>query len=235
MNKLMFSLTPVSEEFTGSADVYRASVITNGTIDQEQLATAIAERTKQDHSLAFYFILALNEELEKQIKAGYRVNLGQLSTGFAIRGSFTSEDDRFDPKRHTILPTIRALDPLKSALNEIGAENITVGLSCSVYASLDSVTHETNCITGSNEVHIQGVNLGIDTENPDEGVTLMNAAGETVASATVISSDTQLITCSFAMPPAPGEYTLVVACRNGNRESLAPAIGKINRVTVKAA
>lgn len=234
-NKLTYILKPVSEEFTGGAKVFRAVVQTNGTVDQDQLAAALAEKTKLDPSLIQYFLLALDEELTRQILAGFRVNLGQLSTGFVIRGSFTSEDDRFDAKRHTILPTVRTLDPLKSALNAIGAENITVGLSCSVISLMDAVTHEQNCITGSHEVHIQGVNLGISTDNPDEGVSLVDGSGAVVATATVESSDPQIIICTFATPPAPGDYTLVVACRNGNRESLAPAIGRIPNITVKAA
>jgi len=235
MNKLIYSLTPVSTEFTGGAKVYRAVVQTNGTINQDQLATTLAEKTKQDKSLVQYFLLALNEELETQILNGYRVNLGQLRTGFAIKGSFTSEDDRFDAARHTLVATVNALDPLKSALAAIGAENVVVGLSCTVGSLLDTVTKETNAITGTHVVHIQGVNLGINTENPDEGVTLVDDTGAIKATATVTASDPQMITCSFPTPPSPGAYTLVVMCRNGNRESLAPAVGTLKNVAVKAA
>lgn len=98
---------------------------------------------------------------------------------------------------------------------------------------MDNVTKETNVITGTNEQHIQGVNIGVNTDNPDEGVWLEDDDGETACTATIISSDAQTVTCTF---PAvePGEYTLVLACRNGNRETLAPAIGRL-KVTVKAA
>jgi len=235
MSKIIYSLTPVSTEITGGAKVYRANVQTNGTITQDQLATVLAEKTKQDKSLVQYFLFALNEEMEKQILAGYRINLGQLATGFAIRGSFLSEDDRFDAARHTLVPTVRTLEPLKSALAAIGAENITIGLTCTVGSLMDSVTKETNAITGTHEVHIQGVNLGISPDNPDEGVTLVDDTGAIKATATVTSSDPQMIVCSFPTPPAPGEYTLVVSCRNGNRESLAPAVGTLKKVAVKAA
>ena len=235
MNGIMFSLVAVPEEIAGGKKVYRAYVKTNGTVDKEALAKALAEKTGQDISLANYFLDALNEILAKEIVAGYRVNLGQLSTGFSIKGSFTSEDDRFDPKRHSVQPTVQALDPLKSALAAVGADNITVGLTCRLGSLMDFVTKALNEITGSHEVHIEGERIGIDTENADEHVHLLRDDGTVAAVATVTASNAQTITCSFPTPPAPGTYTREVACRNGARTSLAPAVSKLKNVTVKAA
>ena len=234
MNGIMFSLVAVPEEIAGGKKVYRAYVKTNGTVDKEALAKALAEKTGQDISLANYFLDALNEILAKEIVAGYRVNLGQLSTGFSIKGSFTSEDDRFDPKRHSVQPTVQALDPLKSALAAVGADNITVGLTCRLGSLMDFVTKALNEITGSDEVHIEGERIGLDTENADEHVHLVKDDGTVAAVATVTASNAQTITCSFPTPPAPGTYTLEVACRNGNRLSLAPAVAKLRNIVVKA-
>ena len=234
MDGIMFSLVAVPEEIAGGKKVYRAYVKTNGTIDKEALAKALAEKTGQDVSLANYFLDALNEILAKEIVAGYRVNLGQLSTGFSIKGSFQSEDDRFDPKRHSVQPTIQALDPLKSALAAVGADNITVGLTCRLGSLMDFVTKALNEITGTHEVHIEGEKIGIDTENADEHVHLVKDDGTVAAVATVTASNAQTITCSFPTPPEPGTYTLEVACRNGNRLSLAPAVARLRNVVVKA-
>lgn len=233
MNGIMFSLVAVPEEIAGGKKVYRAYVKTNGTVDKEALAKALAEKTGQDISLANYFLDALNEILAKEIVAGYRVNLGQLSTGFSIKGSFTSEDDRFDPKRHSVQPTVQALDPLKSALATVGADNITVGLTCRLGSLMDFVTKALNEITGSHEVHIEGERIGIDTENADEHVHLVRDDGTVAAVATVTASNAQTITCSFPTPPEPGTYALEVACRNGNRLSLAPAVARLRNIMVK--
>ncbi len=233
MAEIIYSLTPVSPEFTGGVQVYRANVRTNGTVDAEELARRLSVKTHQDKSLARYFVDSFIEELAQQMLAGNRVNLGQLATGFAIKGSFASADDRFDPKRHTLIATIKTLDPLRSALAEVTPENITVSLTCALYSLMDAVTKEFDVITGTNEQHIQGVNLGIDPENADEGVTLVDSEGNTVATATVTASDAQTITCTFPAVEA-GEYTLVVSARNGNRTSLAPAVAR-RSVTVKAA
>ena len=235
MDNIVFSLTRVSDAITDKT-LYRASVQTNGTIGRDELAKRLAERTKQSASLWRYFLDALSDELAEQLLAGYRVNLGQLTTGFAIRGAFMSEDEAFDPARHQLVATVRTLDPLKGAMSAVRPENVTLGLTCTVAAVMDAVAKRLSEITGTNRVLIQGQKLGISPDNPDEGVWLADPkTGETVATATVERSDSQTIDCVFAEPPEPGVYTLVVACRNGMRESLKPATAKVKNVVVKAA
>ena len=234
MDNIVFSLTRVPDAITDRV-VYTAHVQTNGTIGRDELAERLAERTKQDASLWKYFLDALSEEIMTQLIAGYRINLGQLTTGFAIRGAFMSEDEAFDPERHQLIATIRTLDPLKSAMSAVLPENVTLGLTCTVAAVLDAVTKRVSEITGTNRVLIQGQKLGISPDNPDEGVWLVNAkTGDIVATATVERSDSQTIDCVFAEPPEPGTYTLVVSCRNGMRESLKPATAKVKNIVVRA-
>ena len=235
MDNIVFSLTRVSDAITDKA-VYTAHVQTNGTLGRDELAERLAERTKQDASLWKYFLDALSDEIGIQLLTGYRINLGQLTTGFAIRGAFMSEDEAFDPARHQLVATIRTLDPLKGAMSAVSPENVTLGLTCTVAAVMDAVTKRLSEITGANRVLIQGQKLGISPDNPDEGVWLADPkTGDIVATATVERSDSQTIDCVFETPPEPGAYTLVVACRNGMRESLKPATAKVKNVVVKAA
>ena len=232
---IIFSLTRVPDAIT-DREVYHANVQTTGTIGRNELAELLAARTKQDVSLWRYFLDALSDEIAAQLLAGYRINLGQLSTGFAIRGAFKSEDEQFDPERHQLVATVRTLDPLKSKLAEVSPTNITVGLTCMVGSAMDAVTKRLSEITGTNLLLIQGMKLGISPDNPDEGVWLADPkTGEIVDMATVERSDSQTIDCFFNEPPEPGVYTLVVSCRNGMRESLKPAVAKIKNFTVKAA
>ena len=232
MDNIIFSLTKVSDAITDKT-LYRANVQTNGTLGRDELAERLATRTKQDVSLWKYFLDALSDEIGIQLLAGYRVNLGQLTTGFAIRGAFMSEDEAFDPARHQLVATIRTLDPLKGAMSAVSPENVTLGLTCTVAAVMDAVTKRLSEITGTNRVLIQGQKLGISPDNPDEGVWLADPkTGDIVATATVERSDSQTVDCVFSEPPEPGVYTLVVACRNGMRESLKPATAKVEGVVV---
>ena len=234
-NNIVFSLARVPDAITDKV-VYHANVQTNGTVGRDELAERLGARTTQDVSLWKYYLDALSEEFRAYLLSGYRVNLGQLTTGFAIRGAFMSEDDQFDHARHQLIPTVRTLNPLRSAIAAISPENITVGLTCTVASAMDAVTKRLSEITGTNLLLIQGMRLGISPDNPDEGVWLVDPkTGDIVAAATVEQSDSQTIDCAFEVPPEPGTYTLVVACRNGMRESLKPAVAKIKNFTVKAA
>ena len=235
MDNIVFSLTRVSDAITDKA-LYRANVQTNGTVGRAELAERLAERTKQDVSLWKYFLDALSDEIAAQLLAGYRINLGQLSTGFAIRGAFMSEDEAFDPARHQLVATVRTLDPLRSAMSTVSPTNITLGLTCTVFAVMDAETKRLSEIAGTNRVLIQGQKLGISPDNPDEGVWLSDPkTGDIVATATVERSDSQTIDCVFTEPPEPGTYMLVVSCRNGERESVKPAVARIKNITVNAA
>ena len=232
MDSIIFSLSKVPDAITDKT-VYTAHVQTNGTLGRDELAERLATRTKQDVSLWKYFLDALSDEIGIQLLAGYRINLGQLTTGFAIRGAFMSEDEVFDPARHQLVATIRTLDPLKGAMSAVLPENVTLGLTCTVAAVMDAVTKRLSEITGTNRVLIQGQKLGISPDNPDEGVWLADPkTGDIVATATVERSDSQTIDCVFEEPPEPGTYTLVVACRNGMREPLKPATAKVKNVVV---
>ena len=234
MNNITFKLEKVSSALT-SKRLYRASVQANGIVGHDELAARLAERTKQDANLWKYFLNSLADEIDGQLLEGNRIKLGRLLMGFSIRGTFANEDDPFDPEKHRLVTTLRMLDPLKSAIAEAVPENITGGLSCSIGSAMDAVTKKLSEITSTNRLLIQGRKLGISPDNPDEGVWLVDPkTDEIVTTATVECNDSQTIDCVFTEPPSPGRYTLVVSCRNGARESLAPAIARVKDFTVKA-
>ena len=233
MGNITFKLKKVPSALT-SKRLYRASVQSAGTVGHEELAAFVAERTKQDAKLWRYFLDVLADEIDEQLLQGNRVKLGRLLIGFVIRGTFANEDDGFDPERHRLVATMRMLDPLKGKMAAEVPENVTAGLSCILSSAMDSVTKRLSEITGTNRLLMQGRRLGISPDNPDEGVWLEDPeTGKRVASAKVEHSDSQTIDCVFTEPPAPGRYTLVVACRNGARESFAPAIARIKDFVVR--
>ena len=235
MKSVTFALKKVSSALTDK-QLYRASVQSNGIVGHEELAKLMAERTKQDAATWRYFLDVLSDEIDRQLLEGNGIKLGRLLTGFSIRGTFTSEDERFDPKRHQLIVTLRTLDPLRESLSAAVPENaIDSQLTCIVGSVMDAVTKRFSEITGTNLLLIQGRRLGISPDNPDEGVWLEDPkTGKIVATATVERSDSQTIDCIFTEPAAPGSYTLVVSCRNGASEALAPAIARVKGVVVRA-
>ena len=231
---IAFSLFRVPKAIT-EKPVYRAVVQANSILDHEELAKRIAARTKQEASLWKYFLDVLASEIETQLLAGNRVNLGRFAMSLAIRGKFDSEDEGFDPSKHKLAAVLRILKPFKDTIEAVVPENVTSGISCILGSAMDAVTRRFSEITGTNRLLIQGQRLGISPDNPDEGVWLADPkTGKIVAVSVVERSDSQTIDCVFPELPEPGVYTLVVSCRNGARESLSPAVARIKNFTVLA-
>ena len=234
MDNIAFSLTRVAKALS-KKPVYRAVVQTNAVLGHKELAERMAERTKQDAALWKYFLDVLSDEVEAQLLAGNRVNLGGLAMFLAIRGAFDSEDDEFDPAKHKLAAIMRPQKAFREAMDAVVPENVTKGLSCVIGSAMDAVTKRLSEITGTNQLLIQGMRLGISPDNPDEGVWLADhTTGRVVATATVTNSDSQTIDCFFGDLPDPGLYTLVVSCRNDARESLSPAVARIKDFKVMA-
>ena len=233
-SNIEFSLQRVSKALSAKP-YYRAVVQTKGIFGNEELADRLAARTTEAAVQWRYFLDVLSDELEKLLLEGNRVNLGRLAMSLAIRGSFASEDEEFDPAKHSLAAVVRVLKPFKDKLGAVVPENRSAGLTCRVGSAMDSVTKRLSEISGPHRLLIQGVRLGISPDNPDEGVWLEDPkSGKIVATSRVESSDSQTIDCIFTELPEPGTYTLVVACRNGARESLAPAIARVRDFKVVA-
>ena len=234
-NNIAFSLHRVSKALTAKP-FYRAVLQNNGVFGLDELAERLASHTNIKDVDWRYFINAIADEVEKSLLEGNRVNFGRLALGLAIQGSFASEDEEFDKSKHRLALFVRALKPFKATLDGVAPENVARGLTCSVGSAMDAVTKRLSEVTGTNLLLIQGRHLGISPDNPDEGVWLADPkTGDAVARARVECSDEQTIDCVFVEPPAPGEYTLVVSCRNGARESLSPAVAKVKNFKVLAA
>ena len=233
-SNIEFSLQRVSKALSDKP-CYRAIVQTKGIYGNEELAERLAENTKEASVHWRYFIDALSGKIEKLLLEGNRVNFGRFAMSLAIRGSFSSEDEEFDPSKHSLAAVVRVLKPFKDTLEAVVPENTSAGLTCRLGSAMDAVTKRLSEITGTNHLLIQGMRLGISPDNPDEGVWLADPkTGDVVATATVERNDSQTLDCVFTEPPQPGTYTLVVACRNGARASLNPAVARVKDFKVIA-
>ena len=232
-DRITFSLTPVSPRLAKGKKSYRARVRTRGTFDMGDLAEEMARRgAVKDVPTCRYFLRLLHEIIAEKTLAGYRLKTEFFETGLSIRGTFGSVDEEFDSSRHKVLPTVCTTKVFKAAVANVGGLNVSRPLKAKVVSLMDAVTKSLNAFTGSHEIHMQGDNLGICLDNPDEGVFLV-AKGKTVAEAKVLKSNAQIINCRFVDPPSPGKYDLTVRCRNGAVSAFAPAETTLRGIVVK--
>ena len=232
-SRIAFSLTPATPRLSKGKKSFRARVRTHGTFDTMDIAREMTSRgAVKDMPTCIYFLALLHEIIAEKTLAGYRLKTEFFETGLSIRGTFDSVDDEFDSERHKVLPTVCTTKAFKAAVAEAEAVNVSKPLKAKVVSLMDAVTKSLNAFTGSHEVHMQGDYLGICPDNPDEGVFLL-AKGKTVAEATVLKSNAQIINCRFIDPPPPGKYDLTVRCRNGADPSFAPAETTLHGIVVK--
>ena len=233
-DRIAFSLTEVCPKLSKGKKSFRARVRTRGTLDTMDIAEEMVRRgAVNDVSTCRYFLNLLHEIVAERTLAGYRLKTEFFETGLSICGTFDNVDDEFDPKRHRVLPTVCATKAFKTAVSVAEVVNVSKPLKAKVISLMDSVTKSLNSFTGRHVVYMQGENLGICTDNPDEGV-FLTSKGRTVAVAEVLKSDAQIIDCRFNEPPPSGKYDLIVRCRNGADPAFAPAETTLRGVIVKA-
>ena len=139
MGNIAFSLTKVAQALSEKPS-YRAVVQANAVVGHEELSKQMAERTKLDASLCEYFLKVLSDEVEAQLFAGNRVNLGRLAISLAIRGAFDSEDGEFDPAKHKLVAVLRPQKSLRKAMDAVVPENAVRGISCTLGSAMDVAT-----------------------------------------------------------------------------------------------
>lgn len=101
-----------------------------------------------------------------------------LSINFSIQGVFADEDDRYDPKRHSIVMNLTANAELKKSLEFIKVEKVSPSIPQPVLNLLyDMLSNTTNTKLSSNGMaELKGEKLSINTAEADEGIFIINAA-----------------------------------------------------------
>ena len=95
---------------------YRASVIFRSTIDID---------TINKETLVTSFDL-IKKEIYKAVEDGFNVDFGFGRTEITPNGSFEYLDEKFDSKKHTLVPNLRPSPQLKQRTARIPVENITL-------------------------------------------------------------------------------------------------------------
>ena len=190
-DRIAFSLTPVSPRLAKGKKSFRARVRTRGTFDTTDIAEEMAKRgAVNDVPTCRYFLSLLHEIIAEKTLAGFRLKTEFFETGLSIRGTFGSVDDEFDPQRHKVLPTVCTTKAFKAAVAAAEVVNVSKPLKAKVISLMDAVTKSLNAFTGSHEIHMQGDNLGICIDNPDEGVFLVTKGKKISASRHILHSPT---------------------------------------------
>lgn len=216
-NTLLYALTAHLGRSPKSVGVgrYSAQMKSTGTFGDAELQEALSSETKVSVEQIRYLEAVRRRIIEEALRNGKRVFVNGIAVVSGLRGSFSSVDGPFDPKRHKLAVTSYTYGDFQDCLKDVVPENTVKGGTPSL-SRINEQGQDDEVIVGEEELTITGRDLAPEVSAADEGVFLVSLkTGERVATAEVTTSNLVAVICRFAELPSAGRYRLVVATRCG--------------------
>lgn len=208
-----------------------------GKLTCEQTVAEVCDKTELTPSIVRGVLDALNVVIiEKAVGDQKIVKLGCGDIRLSVKGSINDLTEDLNGKctvRLNFQPNAQIAAMLKAAALNNHTKSVALHIDSVFEAGHPGDANR--LFTANADISIT-TNCGqIDTNRNDEGVWLIDADGEKVAVAVVVSTNSSYSVVRFPTLPEPGRYTLVYTCRNGeDPDEYTPAC-KTRNVTVVAA
>jgi hypothetical protein len=197
----------------------------HGTADLDTIAERIVARGstvgKADVLAVLHLLLEVILDL---VLDGWRVNLGGLVHLYcSIEGLFNSHDEHFTPGRHKLKGIAKTGARYERALKTRGKVARQVGRRFDPLPRMftDLLTEAHDRFTPGGKGQLYGRRLKLDLAAPDEGVFLIDQAGQTLKLSIIYNTTSLLI---FDLPDSPlGSYRLEVRARPHTSTTLRAA------------
>ena len=216
-NTLSYALTPNLGRPAKSVAVkrYSAQMKSTGTFGDVELQEALASESKVSVEQIRYLEAVRRRIIEEALRNGKKVFVNGIAVVSGLRGSFSSVDGPFDPKKHKLAVTSYTYGDFQDCLKGTVPENTVKG-GTPTLSRINEQGQDDEVIVGEGELTITGRDLAPESSAADEGVFLVSLkTGERVATAEISSSNLVEVVCRFADLPSAGRYRLVVATRCG--------------------
>ncbi len=192
-----------------------ARTSSHGTADLDMIAERILARgstlSKADVLAVLYLLLEVIVDL---VLEGWRVNLGGLVHLYcSIEGFFDSLEERFTPGRHKLKGVAKTGARYERALKTRGrlARQVNRQIDPIPRTFTDLLTEAHDRFTPGGKGRLSGRWLKLDLAAPDEGVFLIDQAGQALK-LNIIHNTARLLI--FDLPDvSPGSYRLEVRAR----------------------
>lgn len=199
-----------------------ARVSSRGTADLDMIAERIAARGSTVGKADVLAVLhLLVEVILDLVLDGWRINLGGLVHLYcSIEGLFSSFDEHFTPGRHKLKGVAKTGARYERALRTRGKITRQMGrrLDPILHTFTDLLTEAHDRFTPGGKGQLYGHWLKLDLTAPDEGVFLIDQAGQAIKLSIIYNTATLLI---FDLPDAPpGLYRLEVRARPRSSNTL---------------
>jgi len=192
----------------------------NGTLGGDSLAQALAKKTGYTDIQARAFVGALADVVTEGLSSGNAIDFGPFQLRLSIKGTFPAANAPFDPAANRLEVFAMPGKALLAALAKLAPENATPMGKPWIDSICTNGLSELYKVVLGKRVVVTGTNLRIDTAKSDEGIWLESDAGERLAKAEMVETDSSRAICVFAAGSvAPGKYRLAIYTRDGAAES----------------
>ena len=210
----------------GAVPAWSAQILPVRSVDEDEFCAAVAQRTRQSAAEVGFMLSTASDVLLDFLRQGCHVNLSDIGFGLALTGTFPSADASPDASRNEVRISAHAKPTFAKSikLDELNLVNTAVPLVARIFSVMDVTLQRDGVIADPSRVLITGEGLRVDPAADDEGVWIVDPAGNRVATGTIIENDAATLDCSFAELPPAGAYRIEVNARNGAAASFAPAV-----------
>lgn len=233
-NSIMFRTHKVVNEAISEQPFWVAKPILGPSVSVGQIAQAVAAERGITTDDVLYVYRRTDAIVAEMLKSGRNVNMELVGFSINLTGRFGSKDDSFNSSRNSLQVSAYAKPILRDCLKGLSPRNVSAGLKASIFSVTDDTAFEEGVVTAASKVLVAGVDILIDAENADEGVWVLDAKGNEVATPTVLANTVGTLDLDFGQLPPDGEYTLLVKARSGASLDYAPATAR-KTITVRRA
>jgi hypothetical protein len=151
------------------------------------------------------------QAIEEFVKDGYNINTALFKLSLSVKGIFDSEDENFNPARHSVKVNVSAGTRLQAVASSVKVSRVqgTPPQPDPVY--LDDLGSGTRneTLTPGNIARLKGSRLKFDASDPAQGIFLVASDGSETQVATVSHNKPSQL--DFLVPVLPaGTYRLEV-------------------------
>ena len=205
----------VASAITGDTRVWRAILQSAGIVSEADFVALVAENAKLPTEVVEHILNCSTKTKKSLVRQGYQVNEGETSYYSVLCGPFARPDSAFTPGVNRIEVVAVPRGGLKTCLKDITPVNMVKPPMPVIQSVMDTDTGVEWILTQGDTVGAAGRNLAPDSSHPGEMAWFANKGGEKVAEGTIVSSDLQLVSVTFAEWPEPGEYEFCLSTRSG--------------------
>ena len=224
----------VDNPLTAAPNDFTAQLVNVRSFSQEEILRRISERNTglSPEQLRAGVDLYIREVC-KITEDGGAVNTPLINTQPSIAGVFHGADDSYDQNRHRVRTNITSGLALRRATAAIRTQKVTIAEpQPTILEVTDMMSGAVNeLLTPGGVLQIRGGRLKLATQNPDNGIFLIDEQGQTTPLPMVIENKPARLIAMLPATLACGAYTLEVrsSLSASNREGRTIRTGRFNR------